>query len=486
MMRYLPILIVLFGYGIWGRMVWKREKGTEGTGFWDSALRYTIAHTGLLRRIRRVPGAKDLTRLLPWKRREDAAADFVCRAGNLLIGGCVLLTVFAGLAAEGKEEMEPGPVYREGEGWYLGRGEPGGEESIVDLSGMMDGETIAFQAAVPNRKATGEEEEALFKMAEEYITRVWLGTNSGADEIREDLNLPDGIPGTGITVEWEREDASLLSERGVVWNRGLPADGVLTEITAVIRFDGCERRLIFPLRILPEAADPGEESRLLLEEYLQEEALGDPYEEEVRLPDEIGGREVVWQPQEQGGVPVIFGFLLLAAAMPVLFRAKLLEDMKRRSIQLDADYPDLINKLSLYLGAGMSVRTAWGRIAAEYRESLEQGRNRRGRRYAYEEMRLTWNELCIGVPEEEAFERFGQRIGEISYIRFGTLLAQNVRKGGRRLLELLEAEEAQAFARRKENARREGEKAGTRLLIPMIGMLVIVIAVIMIPAVWSM
>lgn len=195
---------------------------------------------------------------------------------------------------------------------------------------------------------------------------------------------------------------------------------------------------------------------------------------------------MVWQPQEQGGVPVIFGFLLLAAAMPVLFRAKLSEDMKRRSIQLDADYPDLINKLSLYLGAGMSVRTAWGRIAAEYRESLEQGRNRRGRRYAYEEMRLTWNELCIGVPEEEAFERFGQRIGEISYIRFGTLLAQNVRKGGRRLLELLEAEEAQAFARRKENARREGEKAGTRLLIPMIGMLVIVIAVIMIPAVWSM
>ena len=111
--------------------------------------------------------------------------------------------------------------------------------------------------------------------------------------------------------------------------------------------------------------------------------------------------------------------------------------MKRRSVQLGADYPDIISKLSLYLGAGMSIRTAWGRITAEYRGEPGRIRSGKERRYAYEEMRLTWNELCIGVPEEEAFERFGQRIGELAYIRFGTLLAQNVRKGGSRLLELL-------------------------------------------------
>ena len=59
-------------------------------------------------------------------------------------------------------------------------------------------------------------------------------------------------------------------------------------------------------------------------------------------------------------------------------------------------------------------------------------------------------------------------------------------RDSRRLLELLEAEETEAFAQRKENARREGEKAGTRLLIPMFGMLVIVIAIVMIPAFRSM
>ena len=131
----------------------------------------------------------------------------------------------------------------------------------------------------------------------------------------------------------------------------------------------------------------------------------------------------------------------------------------------------------------MSIRMAWGRLVGEYSERIAEGGERR---FAYEEMRITWNELCVGTSEEDAFERFGRNVGAIAYIRFGTLLAQNVRRGGAHLTAMLEAEEAEAFAGRRERAKREGEEAGTKLLGPMLGMLIIVIVIVVLPAFWSM
>lgn len=40
--------------------------------------------------------------------------------------------------------------------------------------------------------------------------------------------------------------------------------------------------------------------------------------------------------------------------------------------------------MTIFLGAGMSIRTAWDKIALEYKMMLEQGRRRK--RYVYEEM----------------------------------------------------------------------------------------------------
>ena len=53
------------------------------------------------------------------------------------------------------------------------------------------------------------------------------------------------------------------------------------------------------------------------------------------------------------------------------------------------------------------------------------------------------------------------------------------------MCELLECEAREVFAERKMMVRQEGEKAGTKLLLPMILMLGIVIFIIMVPAVLS-
>jgi transcriptional regulator with XRE-family HTH domain len=88
----------------------------------------------------------------------------------------------------------------------------------------------------------------------------------------------------------------------------------------------------------------------------------------------------------------------------------------------------------------------------------------------------------LGVSETKAYESYGRRIGLLPYIRFCSLVTQNLKKGNRGFTELLKQEAKIAFEERKEIAKRLGEEAGTKLLMPMMLMLIIVFMIILIPA----
>ena len=91
-----------------------------------------------------------------------------------------------------------------------------------------------------------------------------------------------------------------------------------------------------------------------------------------------------------------------------------------------------------------------------------------------------------GITEAEAYERFGKRCGISVYMKFGALLAQNLKKGTKGMTDLLRNESDQAFENRKSRAKRLGEEAGTKLLAPMFGMLAIVLVIVIVPAFLSM
>jgi predicted nucleotidyltransferase len=97
-------------------------------------------------------------------------------------------------------------------------------------------------------------------------------------------------------------------------------------------------------------------------------------------------------------------------------------------------------------------------------------------------MLTTINELKLGMSENSAYEQYGRRIGLIPYIKFSSLLLQNRKKGNRGFTELLRQEAMESFEDRKEMAKRLGEEAGTKLLAPMMFLLLIVFLIIMIPA----
>ena len=142
------------------------------------------------------------------------------------------------------------------------------------------------------------------------------------------------------------------------------------------------------------------------------------------------------------------------------------------------DYPEIVSKFAMLLGTGMTVKNAWNKIAQSYEQEKTMGKYR----FAYEEMRFTCREIQGGITELEAYERFGKRCKMNVYMKFSMLLSQNLRKGSKGLAEILKMESIQAFEQRKSYAKKRGEEASTKLMLPMFAMFAVVLVIIMIPA----
>ena len=119
------------------------------------------------------------------------------------------------------------------------------------------------------------------------------------------------------------------------------------------------------------------------------------------------------------------------------------------------------------------MKNAWIRVA-ETRKTKNDKVD-----YLTEEMFLTKNQMDNGISEEKAYEMFGRRIGILTYMKFSTLLVQNLKKGTANLINILEYESADIFNERKENAKILGEEASTKLLVPMVLMMTIIFAIIL-------
>ena len=98
------------------------------------------------------------------------------------------------------------------------------------------------------------------------------------------------------------------------------------------------------------------------------------------------------------------------------------------------------------------------------------------------QLQILLRDLHNGILEQTAIEQFGRRLASPLYIKFSGLLIGNLKKGNTELLRMLKEEADAAFVIRRNQARKRGEEAATKLLFPMILMLGVVMAVIMLPA----
>ena len=100
-------------------------------------------------------------------------------------------------------------------------------------------------------------------------------------------------------------------------------------------------------------------------------------------------------------------------------------------------------------------------------------------------MTTSWYQLKSGISEARVYKEFGRRCKLKQYMKLASLIDQNRKSGVAGLKQLLEVESVEAWEERKNSAKRLGEEASTRLLMPLFIMLGIVMIMIMLPAFMS-
>lgn len=96
-----------------------------------------------------------------------------------------------------------------------------------------------------------------------------------------------------------------------------------------------------------------------MSELLQRAQEEDPESEKIQLPTEIEGRKISWEEDiPETGWKILAGALLLAAAV-FFFQDKDLHDLvEKKKREERRSYPEILQKLTLYLEAGLTVRSA--------------------------------------------------------------------------------------------------------------------------------
>lgn len=301
------------------------------------------------------------------------------------------------------------------------------------LEAEIDGEEVqAFEITVRERAYTEAEKQQHLEAAILTLDETLPGENSSLDEVRQDLALPETLDDGAVQVCWTTVPYGVIDESGRLLGSE-DVDGVLVEIQGTLTCGGKEALYTAYAKVFPQEMPKEEQLHQSILNELSRKDSEHGSKAMLELPAEVDGRKLYW---------------LYARENPV----------------------------SKVLGAGMSMKGAFWRLSGQYQ------REKKEIRYVYEELTCACYEMQSGIAEAEAYERFGRRCQMPEYIRLGTVLSQNLRKGTKGLNAMLEQEATASFTERKNNARKLGEKAGTKLLFPMLLMLGIVLVILMVPA----
>ena len=321
---------------------------------------------------------------------------------------------------------------------------PGYGEEDREQTVRVNGEDVSF--TVTGRKYTEEEAETILSRLAEVLC---------SSEDPEQRSAYDGYE--GVRAEWSEGES-----------------GSSCRLTARTESGCLEKDLFFPRA--PETAS-----------FKKEATFAEKVGELLALADAatVTGDRIVL-PRELDGVSLTYGekkdltpgiLLLLGGIAALLLGKRPAEEekkrKKKRETELLLDYSDVVSRLLIYLGAGLTVKNAFARLSAGAESSG---------RAVFREIGAAVRDMENGVPEGEALSAFAARCGPPCYVRLASLLERNQKTGGNSVRNELEREMQEAFAGRKEAARRMGEEAGTRLLFPLLLSLSAVLLVTAVPA----
>ena len=345
----------------------------------------------------------------------------------------------------------------------------------VYVDGLLDREVLV-KLPVSHRSYSDEEIDEVFEKCVKVLESAILGKNPSLQEVSDDLNLINSIKEYGISVEWISETPELIDAMGTVNNENLKeAKDAVLKVFLTDRKR--EAQYLINVRVIPKNYTKEELSIKKFMSKLEAIDKENISKEGYTLPDSFEGKKLSYRQEESKDIHIIWIMGIVIAILLYVKDMMALKDKKEyKAREMLLDYPEIVSKLMVFIGAGLSVRSAWERIVIDY-ENLAGGK-----RFAYEEMSSSLTKLKTGVHESRVYKDFGRNCAIKQYMKLASLLDQNRKSGVNNLRQILSVEMASAWEERINIARRQGEEASTKLLLPLLMLLIVVLIIIMLPA----
>ena len=359
---------------------------------------------------------------------------------------------------------------------YLMRNAHGDGDDTAELEVDYRGEKRDVDLSLKERQLSAEEIAAELDSAEAQLEKLVLG-EMPADHVDCNVTFPTSIDGSAVSISWMTSRPDLLDFEGMLTD-AVPEEGAELTISAEIVCSEEIRESAFTVTVYP---------RILTEEEALNKAVASAVasqnsetEQKVTLPGTVNGSPVSWSLRtDRTGIMILFmGGLIGVFFIYSRKRVREIEEEKKLE-QMKRDYPNIVSKLVLLTSAGLSMRKAFEKIRRDYLAGVENGG---AVKPGYEEIVRMSREMEHGLSETEAYTALGKRCKASEYRTFASVLVQSASKGGSELAGILRQEAFEAYEERKKHARVLGEEAGTKLLLPMVLMLGIVMAILMVPA----
>ena len=351
-------------------------------------------------------------------------------------------------------------------------------EIEIEVEGLLD-KPQRIEIPITKRTYSKDEAKEAIKKGLEEILLTLPGENSSLQNITTDLNLTNEISDLGLSVRWDFGESELIDILGNVHNENLK-ENINLDIEVDLSYETYEESYIIPITVCPKILSNDER---LLKGLIDKIAIVDKesiQKDGYTLPDTYDGKSLIYHYGEAFNFNIIpIMGTVIAILLYLQEKEKERRSTEKRKRELMKDYPDIVSKLIVFIGAGLSVRQSWESIVIDYENECKENNERR---YAYEEMVKALAKLKTGIYENTVYKDFGRSCALRQYMKLASLLEQNRRNGLANLHSLLSMESQSAWDERINLARREGEELNTKLLLPLFMMLLIVMMIIIVPA----
>lgn len=341
----------------------------------------------------------------------------------------------------------------------------------INIEGGDESEEISYTGEIGAIKLKENEIMTYINSALDIAEKNLFRENENKDNVKTGINMYRQVDKNPVKISFDTREEDIFLENGNINFKNVKNIRTV-ELILKATYDGksAERKHI--LTVYPKNITGLEKTMEELPEKLNKIFESDE-STVVKLPEKIDEYKI--KPFVKGDK--ITGKILLMVVFTIIglfvvFNENNKKEIKRREEELKDVYTDFIGRFVILLGAGLSISAIWKKLEKSFSANKSLS----------DEIGITLGEIRNGKTEREAYENFGRRIGGTQYTKFSSILTQSLKMGSSQILVRLEAESTEAMFERRNNAKVKGEVADTKLLMPMMLQLVLIMLIIMVPA----